>query len=288
MQTLENKTVVVTGAGSGIGRALALTYGAMGAKVVVADIEDEAREETVALLGAEGVESIGVPVDVADAESVEALARLTEEQLGGADVVCLNAGVGGGGLIKNQELVDWKWVIDVNLWGVVHGIHSFLPQLMARDEAHIMATASVAGLTSPPGLGPYNATKHAVVAIMETLFHEMSSDPDSNVGVSVLCPGVVNTNIITAQRNRPEHLARSKKSGSGGEDARRRNANIAKALAERGMDPAEVARHVVDASLERRFWVLSHPEHLDEIRHRNESLHTMTNPTLLVDFTDGS
>jgi NAD(P)-dependent dehydrogenase (short-subunit alcohol dehydrogenase family) len=287
VQTLEDRVVVVTGAGSGIGRALALGYGAEGSKIVVADIQDDARDETVSLLRAQGVESLGVRVDVSDADSVEALAAATIDRFGQVHVVCNNAGVGGGGLIKDQQLVDWKWVIDVNLWGVIHGIHFFLPHLRAAQEAHIMATASVAGLTATPGLGPYNAAKFGVVGLMETLFHEMERDADADVGVSVLCPGVVKTNIITAQRNRPAHLKREKKGGPIGDDARRRNANVAAALAERGMDPAEVARCVIDASVERRFWVLSHPEHLTEIEHRNQSLHTGTNPTLTGSFTDG-
>ncbi len=287
MRSLKDRVVVVTGAGSGIGRALALGYAARGSKIVVADVQDDARTETVGLLEAGGTETLGVKVDVSDAASVEALADATIERFGEVHVVCNNAGVGGGGLIKDQQLVDWKWVIDVNLWGVIHGIQYFLPHLRAADEAHIMATASVAGLTATPGLGPYNASKFAVVGLMETLFHEMERDDEANVGVSVLCPGVVKTNIITAQRNRPAHLRRQRTGTVVNEDARRRNANVAAALAERGMDPAEVAECVIDASIERRFWVLSHPEHLVEIEQRNLALHQLANPALATSFTDG-
>lgn len=283
MKNLQDRVAVITGAGSGIGRALALGYGAEGCKVVVADVQDDARDETVALLTAEGIEAVGIRTDVTEADSVEALAAATLERFGGVHVVCNNAGVGGGGLIKDQQLVDWKWVIDVSLWGVVHGVHFFLPHLLAADEAHIMSTASVAGVMSGPGLGPYNAAKHGVVAIMETLHHEMQADPDSNVGVSVLCPGVVNTNIVTAQRNRPEHLRREKKKGAASKDARRFNANIAALLAS-GMDPNDVAACVVDATKTDQFWVLSHPEHLPEIEHRNQSLHELVNPSLLQTF----
>jgi NAD(P)-dependent dehydrogenase (short-subunit alcohol dehydrogenase family) len=286
MRNLHDRVAVVTGAGSGIGRALALGFGAEGCEIVLADVQDDARTETADMLEAEGVENLSVKVDVTDPDSVEALAAATIERFGAVHVVCNNAGVGGGGLIKDQQLVDWKWVIDVNLWGVIHGVHSFLPHLRNADEAHIMSTASVAGLTSGPGLGPYNASKYAVVAIMETLHHEMERDDESNVGVSVLCPGVVNTNIITAQRNRPEHLKRERKKGRAGADAQRRNANIAAALAS-GMNPADVAACVVDATKNRQFWVLSHPEHLEEIEYRNQSLHSLTNPTLGGSFTDG-
>lgn len=284
MKNLKDRVAVVTGSGSGIGRALALGYGAEGCKIVVADVQDDAREETVALLEADGVEALGVKADVTESDSVEALAAATLDRFGAVHVVCNNAGVGGGGLIKNQQLVDWKWVIDVSLWGVVHGVHHFLPHLREADEAHIMSTASVAGLMSGPGLGPYNAAKHGVVAIMETLFLEMEQEHESNVGVSVLCPGVVNTNIITAQRNRPDHLKRQKKSGAAGKDAQRFNNAIAEALAN-GMDPADVAACVIDANKNDQFWVLSHPEHLDDIRHRNESLHSLTNPSFVSNIT---
>lgn len=279
MKQLQGRVAVVTGAGSGIGRALALGYGAEGCNVVVADVQDDARDETLVMLDSAGVSALGVKTDVTEADSVEALAAATIERFGEVHIVCNNAGVGGGGLIKDQQLVDWKWVIDVSLWGVIHGVHHFLPHLRSVDEAHIMSTASVAGLVSGPGLGPYNAAKHGVVAIMETLHHEMERDDDCNVGVSVLCPGVVNTNIITAQRNRPDHLKREKKTGAAGKDAKKFNNAIAEALAN-GMDPADVAACVIDANKNDQFWVLSHPEHLDDITHRSQSLHTQTNPTV--------
>jgi NAD(P)-dependent dehydrogenase (short-subunit alcohol dehydrogenase family) len=286
VKTLQDRVVVVTGAGSGIGRALALGFAAEGSKVVLADIEDSALGQSAQLVADAGAEALPVRTDVADSDSVQALAEATVERFGAVHVVCNNAGVGGGGLIKDQQLVDWRWVIDVNLWGVIHGIHHFLPLLRQADEAHLMSTASVAGLVAAPGLGPYNASKFAVVATMETLFHEMAADPESNVGVSVLCPGVVNTNIHLSQRNRPEHLRRQR-SGAPRTDARRRNDNIAAALAS-GMDPAAVAAQVIDAIRHDRFWILSHPEHLAEIRNRNQSLHDQTNPTLTANFTEGS
>lgn len=285
METLTDRVAVVTGAGSGIGRALALAYGAEGCKVVLADIQEDALAETEELLGSEGTATLAVRVDVGDADSVEALAAATIERFGEVHVVCNNAGVGGGGLIKNQALVDWKWVIDVNLWGVIHGIHFFLPHLLQADEAHIMSTSSVAGLVSFPGLGPYNGAKGAVVSIMETLHQEMILEKESNVGVSVLCPWVVDTNIMTAQRNRPDHLKRPKKQGSAGKEARRSNDNIAAALAG-GMDPGDVADCVVDATKRNQFWILSHPELLEAVEERSQSLHTQTNPQPRTSFLD--
>jgi NAD(P)-dependent dehydrogenase (short-subunit alcohol dehydrogenase family) len=293
METMKGRVAVVTGAASGIGRALALGFADEGAKVVLADVEPEPLAAAEAEVAARGVEAMGVVTDVTDAESVGALAEATLERFGAVHMLCNNAGVGGGGLIRNQQLVDWKWVIDVSLWGVIHGLHHFLPHLVEAEESHVMSTASVAGLMSTPGLGPYNAAKYGVVAIMETLYHEMQRDPEADVGVSVLCPGVVRTNIATAQRNRPEHLRRQRREGTSTmtpearEDARRRNERIANALAEEGMDPADVAAKVIRAMYDRQFWVLSHPELLDEVNHRNRELANLENPTLLSSFTDG-
>ncbi|MXY02047.1 MAG: SDR family NAD(P)-dependent oxidoreductase [Acidimicrobiales bacterium] len=292
METMTGRVAVVTGAASGIGKALALGFAGEGANVVLADIEEEPLRAAEAEVVDHGVEALGVITDVTDADSVGALAQATIDRFGAVHMVCNNAGVGGGGLIRNQQLVDWKWVVDVCLWGVIHGVHHFLPHLIEAEESHIMSTASVAGLMSVPGLGPYNAAKYGVVAIMETLHLEMQRDRNADVGVSVLCPGVVRTNIATAQRNRPEKLRRQRRPRPEGEaptetaDARRRNANIAAAL-ERGMDPSEVAAKVIEAMYERRFWVLSHPELLADVNHRNQQLADLENPTIYTSFTDG-
>ena len=292
METMTGRVAVVTGAASGIGKALALGFAGEGANVVLADIEEEPLRAAEAEVADHGVEALGVITDVTDADSVGALAQATIDRFGAVHMVCNNAGVGGGGLIRNQQLVDWKWVVDVCLWGVIHGVHHFLPHLIEAEESHIMSTASVAGLMSVPGLGPYNAAKYGVVAIMETLHLEMQRDRNADVGVSVLCPGVVRTNIATAQRNRPAELRRERRPRPEGEaptetaDARRRNANIAAAL-ERGMDPAQVAAKVIEAMYERRFWVLSHPELLADVNHRNQQLADLENPTIYTSFTDG-
>ena len=282
MDDLRGRVAVVTGAASGIGRALALGFAEQGCRVVLADVEQDPLDEAADLVTTTGVEALAVRTDVTDAESVEALAAAAVERFGVVNVLCNNAGVGGGGLIRNAQLVDWRWVIDVSLWGVIHGLTSFLPHLIRSGDAHVVSTASVAGLIANPGLGPYNAAKYGVVAIMETLHHEMAADPDANVGVSVLCPGEVRTNIATGQRNRPRHLQRARgERRPSNHEARRRNDAIAAALAAHGKDPAEVADLVIDAIRRRRFWVLSHPEYLRDVQHRNESLHRMENPTLL-------
>ncbi|HIF66353.1 MAG TPA: SDR family NAD(P)-dependent oxidoreductase [Acidimicrobiia bacterium] len=290
METMTERVAVVTGAGSGIGKALAVAFANEGAKVVLADVEEEALEAARLEVAALGVPALAVKTDVTNSDSVAALCAMTLETFGGVNILCNNAGVGGGGLVKNLQLVDWKWVIDVSLWGVIHGLHHFLPHLIEAEESHVMSTASVAGLMAVPGLAPYNAAKFGVVAVMETLHHEMARDAELDVGVSVLCPGVVKTNIATAQRNRPTHLQRERakpvsESARAPDEARLRNAAIAAAL-EKGMAPSDVASQVVDAMYQRRFWVLSHPELLAEVEHRNQQLANLENPTLISSFTD--
>jgi NAD(P)-dependent dehydrogenase (short-subunit alcohol dehydrogenase family) len=224
--------------------------------VVIADVEHAALADTADELGV-----VGIRTDVADAGSVDELARATIERFGAVHVVCNNAGVGGGGRIRDLTLNDWRWVVDVNLWGVVHGIHAFLPHLLAnREGGHIVNTASVAGLVAGPGIGPYNAAKAGVVAISETLAAELADD-GARVGVSVLCPGYVRTNIATSQRNRPEALRNPAKKDA----ARSANREIIESMLATGLDPAAVAAQVVDAIRNDRFWILTHPEYADAV-----------------------
>jgi NAD(P)-dependent dehydrogenase (short-subunit alcohol dehydrogenase family) len=258
MQELAGRVAVVTGGASGIGKAMAVRFRDAGMHVVIADVEEGALTATADELGV-----VGVRTDVADAASVQALADQVVERFGTAHVLCNNAGVGGGGVISSLTLNDWKWVIDVNLWGVVHGLHSFLPLLLANDDGgHVVNTASMAGLTAWPGIGPYNASKYAVVGISETLAMELG---DSPVGVSVLCPGVVNTNIFQSQRNRPESLRNPQRNPG----ARAANAQV---TSMQGLDPSVVADQVHDAIVERRFWILTHPELVEHVERRTHSI----------------
>jgi NAD(P)-dependent dehydrogenase (short-subunit alcohol dehydrogenase family) len=257
------KVAVVTGGASGIGRAMAKRFVAEGMQVVIADVEAAPLEATAAEIGA-----IGVMTDVAEADSVAALADTVIERFGAVHVLCNNAGVGGGGRIRDLTLNDWKWVIDVNLWGVVHGLHSFLPHLLANGEGgHVVNTASVAGLVAGPGIGPYNAAKYGVVAISETLRAELAAD-GSPVGVSVLCPGYVTTNIFTSQRNRPAALRNEAMKTT----ARAANREIAATALAQGLDPAVVADMVVDAIRAERFWVITHPEYLAAVEERTADI----------------
>lgn len=255
MRELDGKVAVVTGGGSGIGRAMAARFAADGMRVVIADIEQSALDATSRELGVDGVR-----VDVSDADSVADLAATVIERHGAVHVLCNNAGVGGGGRIASLTLNDWKWVIDVNLWGVVHGIHFFLPHLLENDDGgHIVNTASMAGLMPVAGIGPYNATKYAVVGISETLAIELK---DTKVGISVLCPGLVNTNIFNSQRNRPASLANASRKT----DALRVPADV---LEERGLPPAAVADLVAGAVRDGTFWIFTHPDLLESVEARH-------------------
>lgn len=198
---LGGKVAIVTGGASGIGRGIAARLVAEGARVVIADIERDALEAAAAELGAAGVQT-----DVSDPASVDALARAVLDRYGAVHVVCNNAGIGPLAPVADLTLDDWHWMIGVNLWGVIHGIHTFLPILKQnREGGHIVNTASMAGLVAGPRLGAYAAAKYGVVGLTEVLAAELAAD-NSRVGVSVLCPGTVHTNIGRSSRNRPADL----------------------------------------------------------------------------------
>jgi NAD(P)-dependent dehydrogenase (short-subunit alcohol dehydrogenase family) len=251
VKELQGRIAVVTGGASGIGLGLASAFAAEGMKVVVGDIEEPALGDAIAKLEASGAEVLGVRTDVSDDASVAALAAAAIDRFGAVHVVCNNAGVGGGGLSWEAPLSTWEWVLGVNLWGVIHGIRAFVPILMQQDEAHVVNTASIAGLAAGPFMGPYNASKHAVVALSETLYHEMALTAPQ-VKVSVLCPGWVRTRIADAARNRP---------GGGEESAAEAPARqLLQSVLERGMAPEELAAIVLDAIRAERFWILPHDD----------------------------
>jgi NAD(P)-dependent dehydrogenase (short-subunit alcohol dehydrogenase family) len=265
MDDFEGKVAVVTGAASGIGRALADRWADSGMKVVLADVEegplDAARDE----LSASGADVLAVRTDVADGDQVDALAAATLEHFGAVHLVCNNAGVGGGGLSWEATTDDWDWVLGVNLWGVIHGIRAFVPHLVAQDEGHVVNTASIAGFAYAPMMGPYNASKAAVVAISETLKAELTLQ-GSKVGVSVLCPGWVNTRIHESDRNRPGGPIASDEMALGRE-------MLAGVLAN-GKQPDEVAHLVAAAVREGATHVFTGDEWIDLARTRFETVLT--------------
>ncbi len=198
---LAGKVAVVTGGASGIGKGIAAKLVAEGAQVVIADIQLDAMEATAEEIGAASVQA-----DVSDPASVDALARTVLARYGAVHVVCNNAGIGPLAPVADLTLDDWRWMLGVNLWGVIHGVHTFLPVLKQnREGGHIVNTASMAGLVAGPRLGAYAAAKYGVVGLTEVLAAELAAD-NSRVGVSVLCPGTVHTNIGTSSRNRPADL----------------------------------------------------------------------------------
>ncbi len=271
---LNGKTAVITGGASGIGRAMARRFAAAGADVVIGDIEEPAITATVDELVAAGTEALGVRCDVADAESVDSLRDATVERFGGVDVVCLNAGVAAGGPMHELALIDWRWTLDVNLYGVINGISTFLPPMHAADSGHIVITASVAGLLSYPWMGPYNASKHAVASIGETLHHELAG---SGVNVSVLCPGLVNTNILDSERNRPEQL---RKAALADEDDISELRDMAAAIYEDAMDPSVVADQVHDAIVAEQFWIVTDHVFDEAVAQRHREIEGRTDPAL--------
>jgi NAD(P)-dependent dehydrogenase (short-subunit alcohol dehydrogenase family) len=262
MRDLTGKVAVVTGAASGIGLALSRRLGADGMRVMMADVEEAALAAAVRTLAAEGIETAATVTDVSDPDSVDALARVTLDRFGAVHVVCNNAGVHRGGPSWEIPLPVWDWIVSVNLFGVVHGIRSFVPHLIAQGEGHVINTASIGGLLAGPWMSPYHATKHAVVALSESLYHELAA-LGSPVRVSVLCPGMVRTRIHEAVRNWPDRYGPWPVIHDSPQVAQWRQAARARVVA--GQDPAITATAVRDAIVGERFWVLPHPEFGDAI-----------------------
>lgn len=259
MDQLDGKVAVITGAARGIGAALADRFAAEGMRLVLADVDPAALDAAVAERHAAGTEVLGVPTDVSDAAAVDALAAAARERFGTAHVICSNAGVSGHvGPSWEQPEREWRWVVGVNLLGVVHGIRSFVPMLLAQGEGHVVNTASLAGLVASPFCSPYAATKHAVVALSTSLFHELAF-ARTPVGVSVLCPGFLRTEIMETDRAWPASLGPSP--GHADDAGSELIHGVFDNAIEQGRDPAELADLTVDAIRTRRFLVTTHPEH---------------------------
>jgi NAD(P)-dependent dehydrogenase (short-subunit alcohol dehydrogenase family) len=256
MRRFRDRVAVVTGAASGIGRAMADRFAAEGMRVVLADIEPDALDRAVGELRRDGAAAIGVRTDVAAADSVQNLADAAVAEFGAVHVLCNNAGVGIGTDFAKIPLEVWDWVLGVDLWGVIHGCRTFLPLLLEQDEAHIVNTSSMAALNGHPlGLAPYTVAKAGVLGLSQNLFFELAATTGGRVGVSVLIPGLTRTRIFESARNRPADLAPPPPSSF----ARTSQASVAGALGG-ALDPDKVADVVLDGIREQRFYLLPHPE----------------------------
>ena len=274
MQELSGRVAVITGAASGFGREFARLGARQGMKLVLADVDRAglaALERELA-----GTPCIAVPTDVSRAEDVANLAQRTMKEFGAVHLLFNNAGVGSGGLIWENSLADWQWVLGVNLWGVIHGIREFVPLMLAQDcECHVVNTASVAGLLSPPGMGVYNVSKHAVVTLSETLFHDLRL-AGAKIGASVLCPAFVPTGIHQSERNRPEELRNAEPLSA---SQRRSQEATTKAVTSGRITAAQVAEMTFEAIRDKRFYVLSHPRILDSVGLRMQDILALRNPS---------
>ena len=274
MRDLEGKTAVITGSASGMGRAFAKCFGGEGMNVVMADVEEKALRVAASRVEALGASVLPVVTDVSDEASMDHLGEATREAFGSPHLICLNAGVAAP--TRPMETLtsnDWKWTLGVNLWGVIHGIRVFLPELKAQDEGHVVITASVAGLTSYPWLGPYNTSKHGATTLAETLHAELA-EAGSKVQVSCLCPGAVATNIGDAERNRPKELANEESSAPEAGDL----SEFAATFQDFAKNPSEVAQLTLAAVVEGRFWIETDDRYREAIRARHRAIESQMQP----------
>ncbi|WP_233863318.1 SDR family oxidoreductase [Paraburkholderia adhaesiva] len=272
----DGRVAVITGAASGFGRAFADKAAALGMKLVLADVDKTSLDATVATLRAAGAEAIGVPTDVRDPAAVDALAKATLDAYGRVHLLFNNAGVGTGGFVWESSAKDWEWVFGVNVFGVANGVRTFTPIMLAQGErAHIVNTASVAGLLSPPAMSVYNASKHAVVSLTETLYHDLKS-VGASVGCSLLCPAFVPTGIANAERSRPDDLRNDAPPTRSQQAA---DLQLQRAVRSGRLTPADVATQTFEAVREGRFYILTHPAILGSVKMRHQDIEILRNPT---------
>lgn len=281
MKSFRGRTAVITGAGSGFGLEASRIAAREGMHVVMADVQQDALDRAVADVTAQGAQVLGYRLDVSKAVQVQALADAVQERFGTPHIVFNNAGVGAGGLIWENSLADWEWVLGVNLMGVVHGVRTFTPLMLAAAgadpgyEGHIVNTASMAGLVNMPNMGVYNVSKHAVVSLTETLFQDLAL-VTGQIGASVLCPFYVPTGIQASERNRPAEL--------GADAAPTRSQLVQKAMIDKAVGSGkvtatEVAQNVFDAIAARRFYIYSHPKAVASVVTRLEDIVEPRNPS---------
>ena len=279
ISNFKGKVAVLTGAGSGFGLECAKIGAQLGMKLVLVDVQKDALDAAQAQMQALGAEVMARLVDVSNEGHMQALANDVQQIFGAPNFVFNNAGVGAGGLVWENTVADWEWLLGVNLWGVVHGVRLFTPMMLeaaSKDpnfQGHIVNTASMAGLLTPPNMGIYNVTKHAVVALTETLYQDLKLVSDQ-ISASVLCPYFVPTGISQSHRNRPSELKADKptKSQLIGQ------AMSDKAVGSGKVSAADVAKMVFDAITKDHFYIYSHPTALGNVQHRMEAIVQSHNP----------
>ncbi len=283
MQHFAGRVAVITGAGSGFGREFALTAAGRGMRLVLADIQERPLAETLAMVKARGADAVSAICDVSKAADVDALAKTAMDAYKGVNLVFNNAGVGSGGLVWENTIKDWEWVLGVNVWGVIHGVRTFTPLMLAQAKAdpayegHIVNTASMAGLLSPQLMGAYNVSKHAVVALSETLYHDLGAvqHDQRQIDCSVLCPAFVPTGISQSHRARPADLQN--------EEAPTESMKIAQSMTHKAvtsgkLSATDVARITFAAIEANRFYVITHPKMMTTVQMRLDDIANLSNP----------
>ena len=272
MKNVEDKVAFITGGASGIGRAMARSFAGAGMKVVVCDIEESALEDFREEFKGSNAEVLAIQADVTDRDSMEAAANAAEERFGKVHVLCNNAGVAVTGPVDTMNYEDWDWVLDVNLNGVVNGIVTFLDRIKAHGEGgHIVNTSSMAGQVGIRGMSVYNASKFAVLGMSESMALELS---EHNIGVSALCPGLVNTNIFTSERNRPDEFGGPEASGELIPNPDDESDRSLDELLRTSLDPSAVGDMVLHAIQNDEFYIFTHPEFISLLEGRGEMLRT--------------
>ncbi len=279
IENFQGKTAVLTGAGSGFGLECARIGAKLGMNLVLVDVQQDALDKASAEMTAQGAQVLARKVDVSNAAAMAQLAADVKGRFGAPHFVFNNAGVGAGGLVWENSVADWEWVLGVNLWGVVHGVRLFTPMMLEAAKAdpayqgHIVNTASMAGLLTPPNMGIYNVSKHAVVSLTETLYQDLQLVSDQ-VSASVLCPYFVPTGISQSHRNRPADLAAEKPTAS----QLIGQAQSDKAVGSGKVSAADVAQKVFEAVASGQFYIYSHPQALGNVKSRMEAIVQAINP----------
>ena len=280
MKNFDQKVAVITGAASGLGRAFADQAAALNMKLVLSDVRDAPLQLALKELQAQGATAVALAGDVSKSEHIEALAKRAMDKFGAVNCLFNNAGVGCGGLVWESTVKDWEWVLNVNLWGVIHGVRIFTPLMLASArndpdyEGHIVNVSSIAGLISPHLMGVYNVSKHAVVALSESLYHDLA-ETEPRIQASVLCPGFTPTGISQSHVSRPEEMKNAEAPSASMQEAQMM---IAKAVGGGRLTAADVAEKTFQAIRDSQFYILTHPRFMPLVKARLDDIGALRNP----------